>query len=169
MEQTLKRLDFERTIGSVELTDGKKLPVPKLSMLKIIKIVKFLGIDGMKLYEQMREILVDNTLDDLTKLALILENLKEEQLIHIFSILLELEDEDTLNLDPNEMLDVLIMYVEKTNIAKTFTQVRQLYKKMFNKELPDIATWFKQRAEAGKQIQAMREQAMNQAQESGNQ
>ncbi|MGG1571594.1 hypothetical protein [Fictibacillus sp. NRS-1165] len=141
MENKLKTLDFERNIGQVTLSDGVTvLDVPKLSMLKIIKIVKFLGVDGSKLYNESREILIDENLADLEKLAVILESLKEETLIHIFSILLELDDEQTLQLDINEMLDVALVFVEKTNIAKTFTQVRDLYQKMFKKEMPDFKT-----------------------------
>lgn len=140
MEQKIKSLDLHKTIGSVKLSGGDKLDVPKLSMLKLIKIVKFLGIDGAKLYNQSRDIFLDDSYEEIEKLAIVLENLEEEKIMHIFSILLDLDDEQVLALDLNEMLDVLLVYVEKTNISKTFSQVRELYKKMFKKELPDFKT-----------------------------
>ena len=49
MEEKLKSLDLDTNIGSVTLSNGQSLDIPKLSMLKIIKIVKLLGIDGSKL------------------------------------------------------------------------------------------------------------------------
>lgn len=166
MEQALKRLDIDKTLGRVVLTDGQtRLDVPRLSMSKIIKVVKFLGIDGSKIYDKAQKILSDNELDDVTKIALILEGIEEEQLIRIFSILLDLEDEDALALDPNEMLDIILVYAEKTNIAKTFSQVRQLYKVMFKKELPDIQTWLKQRQEQAQELQQKRLEAQNQVKE----
>jgi hypothetical protein len=141
MEQLLNSIDVDKTIGSVTLSDGvTSLSIPKISIKKIIQIVKFLGIDGAKLYSESREVLLDDSYEDLEKVAMILESLKEEQLVHIFSILLEIEDKQALELDINEMLDVCLVFVEKTNISKTFTQVRQLYKKMFKKELPDMKT-----------------------------
>lgn len=160
MEAALKRLDIEKTLGRVELTDGKnRLDVPRLSMSKIIQIVKFLGIDGAKLYDQSQKIIADKELDDVAKIALVLEGIEDKQLIRIFSILLDLDDEDALQLDINEMLDVILVYVEKTNIAKTFSQVRQLYKVMFKKELPDIQTWLKQRQEMAQELQQKRLEA----------
>jgi hypothetical protein len=164
MEQLLNSIDVDRTIGSVTLSDGvTSLSIPKISIKKIIQIVKFLGIDGAKLYSQSRETLLDDSYEDLEKIAIVLESLKEEQLIHIFSILLEIDDKQALDLDINEMLDVCLVYVEKTNISKTFTQVRQLYKKMFKKELPDFKTlmdkWFPPIEEVDQKVQEMKEKA----------
>jgi hypothetical protein len=139
MKDQLKSLDAEKIIGRVTLTDGKtRLSVPKMSMLKIIRIVKFLGIDGAKLYDEFQETIMDPNLEDLEKFAVILENLKEEQLIHIMSILLEMEDEDALNLDHDEMLDVMLVYADSYDFGKTFQKVRQLMKKMFNKDIPEL-------------------------------
>jgi len=145
MEQKIKTLDFDRNIGSVTLSDGvTSLDLPKLSLLKIIKIVKFLGVDGARLYSDCREILLDESYEELEKVAYVLETLKEEQLIHIFSIVLELDDKETLKLDLNEMLDIVLVYMDKTHLSKTFTQVRQIYKKMFKKDLPDFKTLMNQ-------------------------
>ncbi|PFP29411.1 hypothetical protein COJ96_10935 [Bacillus sp. AFS073361] len=147
MEQILNKLDMEKTIGVVTLSDGvTKVGIPKLSMSKIIRIVKFLGVDGAKLYGECREILLDPKLDDIEKVSVIFETLKEEQLIRVFSIMLDLSDEDVLAFDPNEMLEILLVYADKTDLRKTFTLVRQLMKKMFNKELPDnLKEWFPRR------------------------
>ena len=50
VEAKLKTLDVEKNIGVVTLSDGTEFSVPRLSMLKIIQIVKFLGVDGAKIY-----------------------------------------------------------------------------------------------------------------------
>jgi len=136
MEEILNRLDDKKIIGKVTLTDGTKLNVPKLSLSKIISIVKFIGTDGARLYADIRELLLDESVQGVEKLTLVMGEIKETQLIRIFAILLELDDEEALALDINEMLDVLLVYVEKTNIKKTFLQVRTLYKALYNKEMP---------------------------------
>lgn len=136
MEEILNRLDDKKIIGKVTLTDGTKLNVPKLSLSKIISIVKFIGTDGARLYADIRELLLDESIQGVEKLTLVMGEIKETQLIRIFAILLELDDEEALALDINEMLDVLLVYVEKTNIKKTFLQVRTLYKALYNKEMP---------------------------------
>lgn len=136
MEEILNRLDDKKIIGKVTLTDGTKLSVPKLSLSKIISVVKFIGTDGARLYADIRELLLDESIQGVEKLTLVMGEIKETQLIRIFAILLELDDEEALALDINEMLDVLLVYVEKTNIKKTFLQVRTLYKALYNKEMP---------------------------------
>jgi len=136
MEEILNRLDDKKIIGKVTLTDGTKLSIPKLSLSKIISIVKFIGTDGARLYADIRELLLDESVQGVEKLTLVMGEIKETQLIRIFAILLDLDDEEALALDINEMLDVLLVYVEKTNIKKTFLQVRTLYKALYNKEMP---------------------------------
>lgn len=136
MEEILNRLDDKKIIGKVTLTDGTKLSVPKLSLSKIISVVKFIGTDGARLYADIRELLLDESVQGVEKLTLVMGEIKETQLIRIFAILLDLDDEEALALDINEMLDVLLVYVEKTNIKKTFLQVRTLYKALYNKEMP---------------------------------
>ncbi|MEK4721520.1 hypothetical protein NST66_28980 [Priestia sp. FSL W8-0524] len=138
VEAKLKTLDIQKTLGEVTLSDGEKLPVPKLSMLKIIQIVKFLGVDGAKIYSQAREVLIDDSYDQIEKYAVILESIQESQVMRIFSIILDIEDDEALALDINESLDVLLVLGENLDFEKTFTQVRQLMKKLFNKELPDF-------------------------------
>jgi hypothetical protein len=159
METKLKSLDLETNIGSVTLSNGQSLDIPKLSMLKIIKVVKFLGIDGSRLYNQCRDILIDENLEDLEKFAVVLETLDEKQLVKIFSITLDLTEDEVLALDQNEMLEVLLEYVEKTNLKKTYSLIRQLMLKMFNKELPEsMGDWLKQRQENQMKLLQMREQ-----------
>ncbi|MBE2973078.1 hypothetical protein [Priestia megaterium] len=138
VEAKLKTLDVEKNLGVVTLSGGAQLSVPKLSMLKIIKIVKFLGVDGAKIYSQAREVLIDDSYDQIEKYAVILESIQEAQVMRIFSIILDIEDEEALSLDINESLDVLLVLGENLDFEKTFTQVRQLMKKLFNKELPDF-------------------------------
>jgi hypothetical protein len=139
VESKLKTLDIKKTIGEITLSDGEtKLPVPKLSMLKIIQIVKFLGVDGTKIYSNARDVLIDDSYDMIEKYGVIIEELQEEQLIRIISILLDVDNQTALGLDINEVLEVLLVHAEHTDLEKTFTLVRQLMKKMFNKELPDF-------------------------------
>ncbi|MEK1833287.1 hypothetical protein AAAC51_43405 [Priestia megaterium] len=122
----------------VTLSDGTEFSVPRLSMLKIIQVVKFLGVDGAKIYSQAREVLIDDSYDTIEKYAIILESIQEAQVMRIFSIILELEDKESLALDPNDLLEILLVLSEKLDLKKTFTLVRQLMKKMFDIELPDF-------------------------------
>lgn len=139
MERTTDSIDLNKYIGTVTLSDGVTvLNIPKLSVLKLIKIVKWLGVDGSKLYNQFQDLINDESLDDLEKFATILEELDEKQLIKLFSIALDLSPEETLNLDPNELLEVLIVYADKLDLGKTYSLVRELYKKLFKKELPEF-------------------------------
>jgi hypothetical protein len=138
VEAKLKTLDVEKNLGVVTLSDGTEFSVPRLSMLKIIQVVKFLGVDGAKIYSQAREVLIDDSYDQIENYEVILESIQEEQVMHIFSIILEIEDKESLSLDMNESLDVLLVLAENLDFEKTFTQVRQLMKKLFNKELPDF-------------------------------
>lgn len=138
VEAKLKTLDVEKNLGVVTLSDGTEFSVPRLSMLKIIQIVKFLGVDGAKIYSQAREILIDDSYDVIEKYAIILESIQEAQVMRIFSIILELEDKQSLALDPNDLLEILLVLSEKLDLKKTFTLVRQLMKKMFDIDLPDF-------------------------------
>jgi len=138
VEAKLKTLDVEKNLGVVTLSDGTEFSVPRLSMLKIIQIVKFLGVDGAKIYSQAREVLIDDSYDQIEKYAIILESIQEAQVMRIFSIILELEDNQSLALDPNDLLEILLVLSEKLDLKKTFTLVRQLMKKMFDIDLPDF-------------------------------
>ena len=138
VEAKLKTLDVEKNLGVVTLSDGTEFSVPRLSMLKIIQIVKFLGVDGAKIYSQAREVLIDDSYDQIEKYAIILESIQETQVMRIFSIILELEDKQSLALDPNDLLEILLVLSEKLDLKKTFTLVRQLMKKMFDIDLPDF-------------------------------
>ncbi|MCJ7983755.1 hypothetical protein MUB16_35095 [Priestia sp. OVL9] len=138
VEAKLKTLDVEKNLGVVTLSDGTEFSVPRLSMLKIIQIVKFLGVDGAKIYSQAREVLIDDSYDQIEKYAIILESIQEAQVMRIFSIILELEDKQSLALDPNDLLEILLVLSEKLDLKKTFTLVRQLMKKMFDIDLPDF-------------------------------
>lgn len=161
MEKTLKTLDLDSNLGDVTLSNGQRLIIPKFNTLKVLKIVKFLGIDGSKLYTQCQEILADPNLEDLEKFSVVLETLDEKQLVRIFSIMLDMKDEDVLKLDPNEMLEILLVLVDELDLKKTYSLVRELLKKMFNKELPEsLGEWFKQWTENRVKLQQMRQQAL---------
>lgn len=136
MEEIINKLDLKKYVGTVTLTDGSKVNVPKLSINKLIQIVKFLGTDGARLYAEIRELVLDETVGGIEKLTLVMGEIKEWQLVRIFSIILEIDDEEALALDINEMLDVLLVYAEETNLKKTFFQIRNLYKALYGKEMP---------------------------------
>jgi hypothetical protein len=160
MEKAINTLDLNKYIGTVTLSDGVTvLNIPKLSVLKLIQIVKWLGIDGSKLYNQFQELIEDESLDDLEKFATILEGLDEKQLIKLFSIALDLTPEETLNLDPNEMLEILIVYADKLDLGKTYSLVQNLYQKLFKKELPSIKETLNNFVE--KRVQAQQEAQMS--------
>lgn len=157
--EKVKSLDIAQSLGTVTLSDGVTvLSIPKLSVLRLIKIVKWLGVDGSKLYSQFQETLADEEMDDLEKFALLLENLDEEQLVKIFSLALDISPEDTLKMDINEMLEIILVYVENLDLGKTYSLVQNLYQKLFKKELPSIKELFNQiaekRAEMNEPVQA---------------
>ena len=151
-KNNLKSLDINETIGSITLTDGEtSIDVPRLSMSKIIQIVKFIGTDGIRIYKQMRELLMNDELSTFDRLISVVDELKEEQVIRIMAIILGVEDKEALKLDLNEVLDVLIILSENTNLDKTFTQVRTLAKVMFKVEIPDFQTLIQERFPAATQ------------------
>lgn len=138
MQDKLKSLDLG-PIGFVEMENGK-LPIPRLSNSKLIKIAKFIGIDGMRLYEQFKGIIADPELSESEKWVTILTELPEETVIHLLSIMLEIEDEEALALDPIVTLEIIAVYAENINLSKAFTVVRSLAKKIFKVEIPDVQT-----------------------------
>lgn len=142
----LKSLDINETIGSIILTDGEtSIDVPRLDMFKILRIVKFIGTDGIRIYSRMRDLLQNDDLTSFERIISVVEELQEEQLIRVVAIILDVEDKEALKLDLNEMLDVLILLSENTNLDKTFTQVRTLAKNMFQVEIPDFQTLIQER------------------------
>lgn len=138
-KNTLKSLDINETIGTITSTNGEtSIDVPRLDMKKIIRIVKFIGTDGIRIYSRSRELLMNDELTTFERLVSVIEELQEEQLIRVIGIILDVPDEEALKLDLNEVLDVLILLSENTNLDKTFTQVRTLAKAMFKVEIPDL-------------------------------
>lgn len=156
MANKLKSLDINETLGSITLSDGEtSIDVPRLDMSKILRIVKFIGTDGLKIYNHARELLLNDEFSTFERLAMIIEDLKEEQLIRIVAIILDKDDKEALKLDLNEVLDVLIVLADNTNLDKTFTQVRTLAKKMFNVDLPDFKAKMQEMfQEADEQLEA---------------
>lgn len=129
-------------IGRVTLNNGGILEVPKLTNLKLIKLAKFFGIDGMRLYESYQEVIKNESLSDSEKIFSVLTDLDEALIVRALAILLNVEDEDALNLDPVETLEVIEIYIEKTDLLKAFTIVRNLIKKFTGKEIPDVLSMF---------------------------
>ena len=124
----LRSLDIE-PLAVINLADGKKLELYRLTNLKIIKLAKFLAIDGFKIYYKFKGTLEDPKIPEIEKVSLFLSELKEEQIIHLLSILLDISDEEALLLDPFDTIEIISIFVEKTNVEKAFTTVRNLVMK----------------------------------------
>lgn len=142
MNTVLQSMDIG-PIGTVTLSNGVELQVPRLSNAKVIKIVKFLGVDGTRLYKRFQAIMSNDALEDAEKWATLLTELPEETIIRILSILLEMDDKQALQLDPIDTLEIIEVYVDKTDLKRAFTSVRTLAKKLFKIEIPDMQTILK--------------------------
>ncbi|MGR5963131.1 hypothetical protein ACT7DN_30305 [Bacillus paranthracis] len=118
MESIFKSIDIEKHIGEVVLSNGSKLPLPKIGMKKVISIVKFIGVDGFKLWDKASKIMRQTDMDTFSKFALVIDSLEDTQLVKIQSILLDISEQDALALDLNETLDVFIQYAEKNKFGK---------------------------------------------------
>lgn len=141
-----KSLFTTTPIGTVVLTDGETtIEIPKLDMKKTLRIVKFLGVDGTKIYNDVRDILLNDELGSFERIATVVEGLEEEQLFQVIAIVLDLPVEEALKLDLNETLDVLIVLSENTNLKKTYKQIQVLSKVTFGLNLPDLQNVIDQR------------------------
>ncbi len=137
MEKKLNALDLG-PYDYVTLETGESFPVHRLTNIKLIKIAKFIGIDGMKLYEQFKDVIGDESLSETEKWITILESLPEETLVHLLSIMLEIEDEESLAIDPVTTLEIIEVYADNINIEKAFTSVRNIAKKVLKVDIPDL-------------------------------
>lgn len=164
METKVHSLDLDRTVGSVTLSNGQRFDIPKLSIGRIIKVTKFIAIDGSRLYNELQEVITDESMDMLERFAVVLENLKEEQVVQLFAILLDMKPEEVLALDPNELLEIAIEYVDHVDLKKTYSLIRQFMKKLFNRDLPenpkDIWTNLQSRAQQMQMQMIQQQQAM---------
>nr|WP_088325961.1 hypothetical protein [Bacillus cereus] len=169
MEQILKTVDIDNYVGAITLSNGNVLKLPKVGMRKIIAIVKFIGVDGFKLWEQVRKIMTETDNDTFGKFALAIDSLKDEQLVKIQSILLDISEEEALNLDLNETLDIFIEYGEKTNLGKTYSQIQKLMKVMFKKDLPEFGAlldnWFPKKEDKLEEVDQLIKETHNQVPE----
>ncbi|SEA53987.1 hypothetical protein SAMN05421743_105222 [Thalassobacillus cyri] len=130
----IRSLDIE-PLATITLSSGEKLDIPRLSTLKIIQIAKFAAIDGIKIYETYQETIENPDLTDAEKVAVVVSNLKDEQIVHLLSILLGISDQEALEMDPFDTLEIITTYVEQTDIEKAFTNVRKLMTKFNTKAL----------------------------------
>lgn len=128
----LRSLDID-PLGSITLSDGKKLDVYRLTNYKVIQIAKFLAIDGFKIFNKFKDTLENPDIPEIEKVSLFLGELQEEQIIHLLSVLLDISDEEALALDPFDTIEIISLFVEQTNIEKAFTTVRGLVQK-FSKQ-----------------------------------
>ena len=128
-----RELDME-PLAVINLSNGESLELQRLTTMKIIKIAKFLAVDGMKIYDKYEKVVNDQDLSQVEKVADIVSELKEEQIIHLISILINVSDEEALKMDPFDHLEIITTYVEKIDIERAFTNVRKLMTK-FNPQL----------------------------------
>lgn len=169
MVKTVESLDINKNLDVITLSDGSsKLPIPKLSALRLIKIVKFLGVEAARIWDSAQDVAYDGSLNDQEKIIAILEQVPEEKLLGIISILTDLDDDSALALDINEILDIFLVYADKTNLPKTFLQIRNLYQKLFNKELPSFQEWWNKTAPQIQQLQAQSQTKEEEKVEAGN-
>lgn len=113
------------------------MEIPRLTTVKVIKIAKFLAIDGMKIYDNYRNVIESPELSDSEKVSLVVSELKEEQIIHLLSILLGISDEEALSIDPFDNLEIITTFVEKTDVERAFTNVQTLIKKFKRTQTKD--------------------------------
>lgn len=155
-KRTLKSLDISPYIGEIVLSDGESvLEIPKLSAGRLLGLVKFLGVEIARLWEEAREIAMDGSYTDQEKLIQTIEMVPEDKLFGIISVLTDLDEESSMSLDINEVLDILLVYLDKTDVAKTFLQIQNLYEKIYKKPMPKISDLFKEaQDQAQEQLQA---------------
>lgn len=127
MEQ-YRALDLE-PLANVELSDGKTLELYPLTTTKVIKIAKFIAVDGMKIYGQFQDTLNNPELSDVQKVTTVVSELTDEQIIHILAILLDMNNQQALKIDPFDTLEIITAYVENIDVEKAFTNVRKLVAK----------------------------------------
>ncbi|HHT7202565.1 MULTISPECIES: hypothetical protein [Bacillus] len=136
MEKILKLIDINQTISEVTLSNGSVLPLPKISMDKIFKLVHFICTDGSGIYKSVQEIMSITELSTLERIAAILSVLDPKQLVRLHAIVLGISAEEAVSLSLDETLEILVEYCEKTDLGKTYSLIQRLAK-TFNKDLPD--------------------------------
>ncbi|MGG4306100.1 hypothetical protein ABEW59_25535 [Bacillus wiedmannii] len=136
MEKILKLIDINQTIGEVTLSNGSVLPLPKISMDKIFKLVHFICTDGSGIYKSVQEIMSMTELSTLERIAATLSVLDPKQLVRLHAIVLGISTEEAVSLNLDETLEILVEYFEKTDLGKTYSLIQRLAK-TFNKDLPD--------------------------------
>ncbi|WP_242250201.1 hypothetical protein [Bacillus cereus group sp. BfR-BA-01324] len=136
MEKILKLIDINQTIGEVTLSNGSVLPLPKISMDKIFKLVHFICTDGSGIYKSVQEIMSMTELSTLERIAATLSVLDPKQLVRLHAIVLGISAEEAVSLNLDETLEILVEYFEKTDLGKTYSLIQRLAK-TFNKDLPD--------------------------------
>lgn len=149
MTDKMISLDVESHIGVVQLENGQQLHLPKLDTFKVLKIAKFLGTDGVRLYKSVMETLKDASIDPLERYAVIFESLDEKQIVHIIAIAADMDDEEILKLDFADTLTIIEQYLEHGRLIQAFTKARDLGK-FVPEDLRALLTPKKKKAKAEK-------------------
>lgn len=129
----IRSLDIE-PLATIKLSTGEHMDIPRLTTSKLIKVAKFLAIDGMKIYENYRDTIEDPELGDAEKVATIVQNLSDEQIIRLLAILLNIRDEEALQIDPFDTLEIITTYVENIDLDRTKDNVKKLMNQFRKKQ-----------------------------------
>ncbi len=126
-KKTVESLDLDsKIIGTVDLSDGSTLNIPKLTNKKLLQAARFLVTDGMAIYSSIGE-----GLDTMSEIALalkVLDDLEDEQILKLFTILFDLTDEEVLEMNPVDTLLVIQKYLELVKFKEAFLAVQNLVK-----------------------------------------
>ena len=135
LNEKIVSLDLEKTYGTVTLSNGDELHVPKMSNARTIRLVKFLGIDLVKMYGDLEAVFLDREKEVYEKILEVMDKLTDEQIVKLLTIVLDIDTKTALELEPNETLDALIILFEGMDLHKTFLSIKKLYATIFRKEL----------------------------------
>lgn len=121
----IRSLDLE-PLASITLADGNRMEIPRLTTSKVIRIAKFLAVDGMKIYSNFQDTFNDPELTDAEKVGKVLNELTDQQIIHLLSVLLNISDEEALAIDPFDTLEIITVYADKIDLERAQENVKKL-------------------------------------------
>lgn len=153
-KREIKSLDINPVIGEVQISGTDiVLDVPKLSALRIFEIVRFLGTEAAKVWNKAREIAMDSSYTEQEVIMKVLEIIPADMMPNLLSILLDIDEESAANLDLNDILEIALVYVQNTDLKKTFFQIQKIYKEIYGRDLPNLAALLpsQEQVEAAKQ------------------
>lgn len=138
--KTLRSLDINPYIGEVEISGGEiTLEVPKLSAVRILELVKFLGSEVSSVWGKIQAVMNDSSYTEREAIGEVVKVIPSHMMASLLSILLDIDEESAELLDLNDVLEIALVYVQNTNLKNTFFQIRKIYKEIYGKELPNLS------------------------------